>query len=102
MLDFDERDLINLAAEAGFFPIHLVLEADVKPAEPRPWEPFLAMAGNPNIPTMDEAMAQALTPPERERLTAHLRPQVEQGLGEWRMACADLVGRRLVATPPSS
>ena len=49
-----------------------------------------------------EAMAEGLTPPERERLTAQLRPQVEQGLGEWRMACAYLVGRRLVATPDSS
>jgi SAM-dependent methyltransferase len=99
MLDFDERDLIRLAEEAGFFPLHLVLEADVKPSEPRPWEAFLNMAGNPNIPTVAEAMAEALTPPERERLTAHLRPQVEQGLGEWRMACAYLVGRRLVDKP---
>jgi SAM-dependent methyltransferase len=94
MLDFDERDLIGLAKEAGFFPIHLVLEADVKSSEPRPWDAFLNTSGNPNIPTMAEAMAQALTPPERERLTSHLRPQVEQGQGEWRMACAYLVGRR--------
>jgi arsenite methyltransferase len=102
MLDFDERDLLRLAEEAGFFPIRLVLEADVKPAEPRPWEAFLALAGNPNIPTIAEAMEQALTPAERGRLTAQLRPQVEQGLGEWRMACAYLVGHRLVATPVSS
>jgi SAM-dependent methyltransferase len=101
MLDFDERDLIRLAEEAGFFPIHLVLEVDVKPSEPRPWDAFLSTSGNPNIPTMAEAMAQALTPCERERVTAQLRPQVEQGLGEWRMACAYLVGR-LVATPDSS
>jgi SAM-dependent methyltransferase len=101
MLDFDERDLIRLAEEAGFFPIHLVLEVDVKPSEPRPWDAFLSTSGNPNIPTMAEAMAQALTPRERERVTAQLRPQVEQGLGEWRMACAYLVGR-LVATPDSS
>jgi arsenite methyltransferase len=101
MLDFDERDLIRLAEEAGFFPIHLVLEVDVKRSEPRPWSAFLSTSGNPNIPTMAEAMAQALTPAERERVTAQLRPQVEQGLGEWRMACAYLVGR-LVATPDSS
>jgi len=102
MLDFDERDLIRLAEEAGFFPIHLVLEVDVKQSEPRSWDAFINMAGNPNIPTVAEAMAEGLTPPERERLTAQLRPQVEQGLGEWRMACAYLVGRRLVATPDSS
>ena len=102
MLDFDERDLLRLAEEAGFFPIRLVLEADVKRSEPRPWDSFVNMAGNPNIPTVAEAMEQALTPVERERLTAHLRPQVEQGLGEWRMACAYLVGRRLVGAPVSS
>jgi hypothetical protein len=101
MLDFDERDLIRLAREAGFFPIHLVLEVDVRPSDPRPWDAFLSTSGNPNIPTMAEAMAQALTPAERERVTAQLRPQVERGLGEWRMACAYLVGR-LVATPDSS
>jgi hypothetical protein len=51
--------------------------------------------GNPNIPTVAEAMAQSLRPAERERLTEQLRPQVEQGHGEWRMACA-----YLVAHPP--
>jgi SAM-dependent methyltransferase len=93
MVDFDERDLLRLAEEAGFFPIHLELEADVKRSEPRTWESFLNVAGNPNIPTLAEAMEQALTPGERERLSAQLRPQVEQGLGEWRIACAYLVGR---------
>jgi arsenite methyltransferase len=93
MVDFDERDLIRLAEEARFFPVHLELIADVKRSEPRTWESFRHVAGNPNIPTLAEAMEQALTPDERERLGAQLRPQVEQGLGEWRMACAYLVGR---------
>jgi arsenite methyltransferase len=94
MVDFDERDLIRLAEEAGFFPIQLELMADVKRSERRTWESFVNQAGNPNIPTLGEAMDQALTPSERERLTAQLRPQVEQGLGEWRMACAYLTAVR--------
>jgi arsenite methyltransferase len=94
MLDFDERDLIRLAEEAGFFPIRLLLEADVKPVEPRTWEAFLNTAGNPNIPTVAEAMEQALTAEERERLTKHLRPQVEEGRGEWRMATAYLAATK--------
>ena len=56
MLDFDERDLIGLAQEAGFFPIELYLEAEIKPAEPRNWEGFLNSSGNPNIPTIAEAI----------------------------------------------
>lgn len=94
MLDFDERDLIQYAAEAGFFPIHLVLEADIDRPAPRAWDGFLRSSGNPNIPTVAEAMEQALTPHERVRLTAHLRPLVEQGLGEWRMATAYLAATK--------
>lgn len=90
MLDFDERDLIDLAEQAGFFPIHLHLEAEITPSEPRSWSGFLSSAGNPRIPTIGEAMVQALTPDEREQLTAHLRPLVERGGGTWRMALAYL------------
>ena len=94
MLDFDERDLIRLAQDAGFFPIQLRLEADIKPIEPRPWDAFLHSAGNPNIPTFAEAIQQSLTAAERQRLSAHLRPQVEHGLGEWRMAAAYLAATK--------
>jgi len=94
MVDFDERDLIRLAHEAGFFPIQLRLDVDIKPTEPRSWDAFLNTAGNPNIPTLAEAMQRSLTTSERQRLSTHLRPQVEHGLGEWRMALAYLVATK--------
>jgi arsenite methyltransferase len=94
MLDFDERDLIRLGQDAGFFPIQLRLEAEIKPTVPRAWDAFLHSAGNPNIPTLAEAMQQSLTTAERRLLLVHLRPQVEQGLGEWRMAAAYLVATK--------
>lgn len=94
MLDFDERDLVRLAEEAGFFPIRLFLEAEIRRSVPRAWGGFMNSSGNPNIPTLAEAMEQALTPAERQRLTRHLRPLVEQGLGEWRLASAHLVGEK--------
>jgi ubiquinone/menaquinone biosynthesis C-methylase UbiE len=90
MLDFDERDLIKLAEAAGFFPVELELHAFVRPVEPRPWEAFLHSSGNPKIPTIAEAMDQALTREERERFSAHLRTLVEEGRGVWRMAHAYL------------
>jgi hypothetical protein len=90
MLSFDERDLIDLAEQAGFFPIQLDLEARFTPLEARGWEGFVNSAGNPLIPTVAEAMQQALTPDEQERFTAHLRPLVEAGHGVWRMATAYL------------
>jgi arsenite methyltransferase len=90
MLDFDERDLIRLAEEAGFFPIELELQAEIRAMEPKPWEAFLHSSGNPKIPTIAEAMDQALAPEERERFAAHLRTFVEEGRGVWRMAHAYL------------
>jgi arsenite methyltransferase len=94
MLDFDERDLLRLAEEAGFFPIELRLRVTIEPASPRSWEGFLDSAGNPNIPTLREAMEQVLTAEERERLASQLQPLVERGEGEWRMAFAHLSGTR--------
>jgi len=90
MLDFDERDLIAQAEQAGFFPIDLELQAVVEAPKPLRWEVFLHSSGNPKIPTWAEAMAEALTPEERERVTAHLRPLVEEGRGVRRIAHAYL------------
>jgi ubiquinone/menaquinone biosynthesis C-methylase UbiE len=90
MLDFDERDLVRLAEEAGFFPIELELQAEIRSMDPRPWAAFLNSSGNPKIPTIAEAMDQALTREEREHFIGHLRPLVEEGRGVWRMAHAFL------------
>jgi SAM-dependent methyltransferase len=94
MLDFDERDLIGLAEGAGFFPIRLTLDARIEATPERSWDGFLDSAWNPNVPTLREAMEQALSAEERERLTAQLRPLVEGGGGVWRMALAHLTGTR--------
>lgn len=90
MLDFDERDLVELVAAAGFVEVHLEYEADLQPAQPHAWETWVSAAGNPKIPSLAEAMGQVLTPGERERLTSHLRPLVEGGLGGERWAKAYL------------
>jgi SAM-dependent methyltransferase len=90
MLDFDERDLIALAESAGFFPIHLEYRADIEPPEARNWDSFVHSSGNPKIPTLAEAMDEALTADERDRLVGALRPAVEEGRGAWRMGCAYL------------
>lgn len=94
MLDFDERDLIRLAEAAGFFPINLTLDAVVERGPFRTWDGLLDTAGNPNVPTLREAMEQTLTESEREQLIAHLRPLVEHGRGTWRMAHAFLTATK--------
>jgi arsenite methyltransferase len=90
MLDFDERDLMRQAEEAGFFPVRADVRLVVEQPEPRSWDGFLNSSGNPKIPTFAEAMEQALSAEETARFVEHARPRVEQGLGRWRMATAYL------------
>jgi ubiquinone/menaquinone biosynthesis C-methylase UbiE len=84
MLNFDERDLLTHAEEAGFEEIHLEYRADITQGnhlysgEGPGWEFLLKSSGNPKIPTLEEAMNEALKPEEIERFTAHLRPIVER------------------------
>ena len=82
MLDFDERDLLDLAEQSGFAEVHLSYEAGISPGKAtdgaRGWETMLRSAPNPLAPTLEEAMAEALTPREAERFAAHLRPLVER------------------------
>jgi SAM-dependent methyltransferase len=94
MLDFDERDLLRLAERAGFFPIRLTLDARIEAMERRSWGTLLDTAWNPNVPTLRESMEEVLTPDERDRFTKQLRPRVEAGEGEWRMALVHLSGVR--------
>jgi arsenite methyltransferase len=85
MLDFDERDLLRFAEQAGFEEVHLELQTTIRPATKEDaagevsqrWETFLQSSPNPLVPTFEETMQQALTAEEREQLTAHLRPLVE-------------------------
>jgi arsenite methyltransferase len=88
MLDFRDEDLVRLAESAGLSPVELELHVEVRRADPLRWETFLRTAGNPRIPTLAEAMEQALTPAERDRVTEHLRPRVEEGRGTQRIARA--------------
>jgi hypothetical protein len=51
-------------------------------------EILVKSAGNPNIPTIEEAMNEVLTPEEIARFTAHLRPLVENARGKSTSALA--------------
>lgn len=90
MVDFDERDLVTFAERAGFTEVHVQLSIDIEPAQARAWTTLVNSSGNPRVPTLGEAMGQALTADEAERLTSHLRPLVENGIGQRRSAVAYL------------
>jgi arsenite methyltransferase len=99
MIDFDERDLVRHAEQAGFPDVRLDLRVTVKAERPPvPWERYLRMSGNPLIPPLAEAMDQVLSPEEITEFTAHLRPLVESGAGQERRAEAYLTALK----PPGS
>jgi arsenite methyltransferase len=90
MTDFDERDLVRFAEQAGFKEIHLELQINITPIKNGDWEGLIRMAANPKIPTMEEAMDQVLTSEERETFVNYLGPLVEAGQGVHRSAVAYL------------
>jgi len=95
MGDFDDRDLVRHAEDAGFPEIELELRVTVASRRPPvPWEQFLRTSGNPLIPAFGEAMDRALSPAERTEFTAHLKPLVETGTGQERMAFAYLTATK--------
>ncbi len=90
MTDFDERDLIRFAEAAGFREIHLELQVEIKPHESGDWDRLMHTAGNPKIPSIEEALHQVLTPEEIETFVNYLRPLVEAKRGIHRGAIAYL------------
>jgi arsenite methyltransferase len=91
MGDFDERDLLRHAEEAGFSVMDLELRVTVKhERRPVPWQRFLRMSGNPLIPPLGEALDRTLAAEEIAAFTEHLRPLVESGTGQERRASAYL------------
>lgn len=90
MLDFDERDLMPLAEQAGFTRIFLDYQATIHPCAPGGWEHIFSAAPNPNAPSLEEAVLRTLTPPEREEFVACLKPLVERGEGTRKFAAAFL------------
>lgn len=91
MLDFDERDLLAMARQAGFEEVHLELQVEIVPRTGgRDWETYLRSAPNPKAPTPAEVINEALTPAEAERYVAYMRPRVEGAHGERKLAGAFL------------
>jgi ubiquinone/menaquinone biosynthesis C-methylase UbiE len=97
LVDFDERDLLTFAEEAGFADVRLAYEARIVRGElawdagELPWETFARTAPNPHAATLAETMERALTPAERAELEGYLRPRYEARAGTHRSAIAHLV-----------
>ncbi len=91
MLDFDERDLIQLAYDAGFAEVHAEVRFDIGLSQTSlDWQTALHSSPNPKLPTLEEAMQEALTAEETARFVAYLQPLVETTTPIQRLALAYL------------
>ena len=90
MVDFDERDLLTMAERAGFRETHLELQVRIMPMPPLRWDVWVRSSPHPLLPTLEEAMHEALMPEEMARCVTHLQPLMESGQGTWRDAVAYL------------
>lgn len=90
MMNFDHADLVALCEAAGFADVHLALHVFVRPRTPVSWDVAMKASGNPNIPSLGEAMAQLFTAEEIARYETHVRPVIESGAGTRRDAVAYL------------
>lgn len=85
--NFDERDLFTLAEQAGFTAVKATTSMQfLSHTDALTWEQFLLIQIHPRIPSIKDAMQQALTPKEIEEFTGYLRPLVEAGQGIYRDA----------------
>lgn len=101
MRDFDERDLVRLAEEAGFAEVHLDFEAVVARGNPagwgeKAWDIIAKATPNPLVPSLEEVAERELSPEGAERLLAHLKPLVEAGRRTRRQASAYLRAVKLL------
>jgi len=79
---FDEHELLAWIEGAGFRRIDLHHETEISDVSDWPapdWDKAKSIAAGPDQPTLEEAIDEALTPEESQRLIAHLRPEVEGG-----------------------
>lgn len=95
MLEFDDRDLVELAERTGFERVHLECHIDIEPGvslmEAEDVETLLRMAPNPLSASLGEAVEEALSPAEAERFVAHLTEAIAARAAIRRTAIAFLV-----------
>jgi ubiquinone/menaquinone biosynthesis C-methylase UbiE len=77
--NYSERDLVNMAKQAGFCEIHLQLHIDVMPSQITDWQVFLGTSPHPWAPPLQQILAERFTSEERRLFERLVRPAVESG-----------------------
>lgn len=97
MMDFDDRDLAQLAHSAGFESVHVECHLDIEPGgldTAVSVEALLGSAPNPNAPTVREAIEAALTKSEQARFLIELDRAFAENRALRRIAVAYVTATR--------
>jgi hypothetical protein len=92
MIDFDERDLVRLAEDAGFQRIGLELKIQVIRGRRGDWDQFLNSAPNPLSLSLQEAVDRALSPEEAATFIDYMKSAFDNNDVSHRSAMAYFVG----------
>ncbi len=82
IVNYSERDLLNMVRGAGFAQIHLQLHIDVTPSPIATWEVFLGTSPHPWAPPLKKILDDRCTVEERQFFEQIVRPTVESGKSE--------------------
>jgi arsenite methyltransferase len=93
MVNFNERDLVQMCVAAGFAGVRTELYLNVVPVPAMNWDALMRSSGNPMIPTNGEVIREILSVEERERFEKHLPPIAERGGKRWRTPFLHLGGQ---------
>ncbi len=76
---FSERDLVDLALDAGFVEIHMELHLDIVRGTMTDWELFLDLTPLPKTPNLRQILAAHFSSQERALFERNMRPRIESG-----------------------
>jgi ubiquinone/menaquinone biosynthesis C-methylase UbiE len=79
IVNYSERDLLNMVRGAGFTEIHLQLHIDVVPSLITSWDVFVGISPHPWAPSLKQIFAERFTAEESEFFEHTIRPTVESG-----------------------
>jgi arsenite methyltransferase len=79
IVNYSERDLLNMVGDAGFTEIHLQLHIDVVPSAVMSWDVFVGTSPHPWAPSLKQILAERFTAEEAEFFESVVRPTVESG-----------------------
>jgi ubiquinone/menaquinone biosynthesis C-methylase UbiE len=79
IVNYSERDLLNMVRGAGFTEIHLQLHIDVLPSIVTSWDVFVGKSPHPWAPSLKQILAERFSAEEAEFFERTMRPTIESG-----------------------